>query len=140
MLVNWLAGSIWDFHFGVLFVVPRHALNNFLGFLLLLNAAFLLPVPVRFRTDTSFWSDVVLKGKKMRRIGLTVFRVHGEVGLSQQNAVDQLGAVPVRLIVGVARSDGDNSRTCPENTESRVKQQRSVKVRSTRDDKLLQNR
>lgn len=73
------------------------------------------------------------------RIGLTVFRVHGEVRLSLQNAVDQLGAVPVRLIVGVGRSDGDNSRAYPENTESRVKQQRSVAFRSTQDDPLLQN-
>lgn len=81
-------------------------------------------------------------GEKMRRscrVGLTVFRVHGEVGLSLQNAVDQLGAVPVRLIVGVGRSDGDNSRAYPGNTESGVTQQHRVKVGTTQDDKLLQN-
>lgn len=74
---------------------------------------------------TSFWRE---ETRPSRRIGLTVFRVHGEVGLSLQNAVDQLGAVPVRLIVGVARSDGDNRRTYPENTESRVKQQRERRI------------
>lgn len=59
------------------------------------------------------------------RIWLTVFRIHREIGLSLQNAVDQLGAVPIRLIIGVRRSDGDNSRPCAENKGRRVNRQTS---------------
>lgn len=42
----------------------------------------------------------------------TCFGVHGEVGLSLQDAVDHPGAVPVGGVVGVRGGDLDHSGTC----------------------------
>lgn len=78
-------------------------------------------LPSAVRAD--LFIDSASIGKEF--LPLTVLRVHREVGLPLQDAVHQLGAVPVRFIVRVIGGYSDNRRTCEEREQAAFRRERS---------------
>lgn len=82
-------------------------------------------VPARSAERSASRSVYRLREHRKEFLPLTVLRVHREVGLPLQDAVHQLGAVPVRLIVRVIGGYSDDRRTCEEREQAAFRRERS---------------